>query len=58
MRATAWVAATVTSQRNPTVEMLTGAGYVALTTVPSGAKTSMQRFSPSFQSMSPWHRKL
>ena len=51
--ATACEAATVTSQRKPMAEMLTGAGKVALTTVPAGAVTLMQRLTPSFQSMSP-----
>ena len=58
MRAIASAAATVTSQRNPTVDIDTGAGKRALTTVPSGAVIRMQRLSPSFQSMSPWQRKL
>ena len=58
IRATASAVATVTSQRNPTVDIETGAGKRALTTVPSGAVTRMQRRSPSFQSISPWQRKL
>ena len=56
--ATACEAATVTSQRKPMVQMLTGAGNVAFTTVPAGAVTLKQRFTPSFQSMSPWQMNV
>src|SRR5688500_4065776 len=56
--ATACEAATVTSQRKPMVQMLTGAGKLAFTTVPAGAVTLMQRLTPSFQSMSPWQTKV
>ena len=56
--ATACEAATVTSQRKPMVQMLTGAGKLALTTVPAGAVTLRQRLTPSFQSMSPWQRNV
>src|SRR5262245_6879680 len=56
--ATACEAATATSQRKPMVQMLTGAGNVALTTVPARAVTFRQRLTPSFQSMSPWQRNV
>src|SRR5258705_5905899 len=56
--ATACDAATVTSQRKPMVQMLTGAGKLAFTTVPAGAVTLRQRLTPSFQSMSPWQMKV
>src|SRR4051812_30709548 len=56
--ATACDAATVTSQRKPMVQMLTGAGKLAFTTVLAGAATFRQRLTPSFQSMSPWQMKV
>src|SRR3954453_10031039 len=50
--ATACEAATVTSQRKPMVQIDTGAGKLALTTVPAGAVTFRQRLTASFQSIS------